>query len=406
MTEKILIVDDEPEAIENCRRILTRYRYECVAEADAHRALAAIERERPQVLLTDLRMPGLDGIGLLKAAKRIDPTIKVVLLTAYASIQTAVASMRHGAFDYLAKPFTGQQLRAVVRRALGEESDDSSEPETLPVPQGQFGGKPAAGTHDGMLIGNSAATQAVREIIERVAATEATLLIAGESGTGKEYVARTIHARSLRRAKPFVPVDCAIGDETAVDVMLFGVEPATGDGAAGVRPGLLESAHGGTLFLDDVDGLSPRLQAKVVRALKERRSRRVGSSGFFDVDVRVMAASDQDLQLLCSQGKFRSDLYGHLNVVPVALIPLRERVEDIDPLADWFVRTFFERKRGRRSLPPDFTPRARALLRRYVWRGNVRELRNVIERAAVLADGSSIDLAHLPDRLWSSWLVP
>ncbi|HEX7767444.1 MAG TPA: response regulator, partial [Nitrospira sp.] len=193
MTEKILIVDDEPEAIENCRRILTRYRYECVAEADAHRALAAIERERPQVLLTDLRMPGLDGIGLLKAAKRIDPTIKVVLLTAYASIQTAVASMRHGAFDYLAKPFTGQQLRAVVRRALGEESDDSSEPETLPVHQGQAGGKPAAGTHDGMPIGNSAATQAVREIIERVAATEATLLIAGESGTGKEYVARTIH---------------------------------------------------------------------------------------------------------------------------------------------------------------------------------------------------------------------
>lgn len=405
-SDKILIVDDEPDAIENCRRILSRQRYECVVEADANRALAAIERERPQVLLTDLRMPGLDGIGLLKAAKRIDPHIKVVLLTAYASIQTAVASMRHGAFDYLAKPFTGQELRAVVRRALGEEWNDASEGEAVPPARAGGGTASLAPAQEEALIGNSAATKAVRELIGRVAATEAAVLVSGESGTGKEYVARTIHARSVRHTEAFVPVDCAVGDEAALDAQLFGVEPTSALSHTGLQPGLLEAACGGTLFLDEVDGLSLRLQAKVVRALKEGRGRRLGSARFFDLDLRVIAASSQDLPRLCGQGEFRGDLHGHLNVVPISLLPLRERADDIEPLAEWFLHNFFLRRRAPRPVQADITPKARALLRRYVWRGNVRELRNVIERAAVLADGSLIDLPHLPDRLWSSWLMP
>jgi DNA-binding NtrC family response regulator len=392
--EKILIVDDEPEAIENCRRILSRHRYHCVGEADSNRALAVIERERPQVLLTDLRMPGLDGIGLLKAAKLIDPTIKVVLLTAYASIQTAVASMRHGAFDYLAKPFTGQELRTVVQRALGQAGDDTSD--RAGVSFSPVNGLTESGTAapEGVLIGNSPATQRVREVVERVAATEATLLISGEAGTGKEYLARTIHARSVRQSKPFVSIGCIAGDEATLEAQLFGIE-----GALGSQPGLLEMAQGGTLFLDEVGGLSPRLQAKVARALKESRGRRVGEEQYYDVDLRVMAASTQDLQSLCGRGEFREDLYWLLNVVPIVLHPLRERVDDIDVLAHWFLRACQVRGTDDQLLWQDFTPRARRRLRHYPWPGNLRELRSVIEHAAVLADGSLIDLTHLPDRL-------
>ncbi|SPP66050.1 sigma-54-dependent transcriptional regulator [Nitrospira lenta] len=392
--DKILIVDDEPEAIENCRRILSRHRYQCVGEADSNRALAVIERERPQVLLTDLRMPGLDGIGLLQAAKRIDPAITVVLLTAYASIQTAVASMRHGAFDYLAKPFTGQELRTVVQRALGQERGVASV--RAEVSRAPVTGLMERGTaaQEGVLIGNSAATQMVRDVVERVAATEAALLISGEAGTGKEYLARTIHARCVRRSKPFVSVGCIAGDDATLDAQVFGVA-----GSSGSQPGLLEMARGGTLYLNEVGGLSPRLQAKIARALKECRGRRVGEERYYDLDLRVMAASTQDLQACCDRREFREDLYWHLNVVPVLLRPLRERVDDIDALAHWILRTCQVGHRDDHLMWQNFTPRARRRLRHYPWPGNLRELWSVIEHAAVLADGSLIDLTHLPDRL-------
>jgi len=392
--DKILIVDDEPDAIENCQRILSRHRYHCVGEADSNRALAVIERERPQLLLTDLRMPGLDGIGLLKAAKLIDPTIKVVLLTAYASIQTAVASMRHGAFDYLAKPFTGQELQTVVQRALGREGDDSSDRNAAPLSPAKGPAESVPTALEGVLIGNSPATQTVREVVERVAATEAALLISGEAGTGKEYLARTIHARSVRQSKAFVSVACIAGDELTLEAQVFGAE-----GSLGSQPGLLEMARGGTLFLDEVGGLSPRLQAKVARALKECRGRRVGEERYYDVDLRVMAASTQDLQSLCGRGEFREDFYWHLNVVPILLRPLRERVDDIDVLAHWVLRTCQVGDTDDQLMWQNFTPRARRRLRHYPWPGNLRELRSVIEHAAVLADGSLIDLTHLPDRL-------
>ncbi|MGA6826309.1 sigma-54-dependent transcriptional regulator [Nitrospira sp. NS4] len=394
VTDKILIVDDEPDAIENCRRMLRRHRYECVGEADSHRALAAIQRERPQVLLTDLRMPGLDGIELLKAAKRIDPGIRVVLVTAYASIQTAVASMRHGAFDYLAKPFTGQELRTVVQRALGESTGDSREGEESAIPPTKGLALLVRSSYEGGLIGHSAATQAVREVIERVRGTEAAVLISGEIGTGKEYVARMIHAGSARRSKPFVPVDCLGCDEAAMDIQLFGTEPS-----AGSQPSLLESVQGGTLFLREVNALSPRLQAKIARTMKERRGRRAGGTQSFDVDVRMLAGSTQDVQRLCARGEFREDLYSSLSVVPLALRPLRERVEDIDALAEWFLAAFLARTYGLPPVRPDIMPRTYRRLRRYAWPGNVRELRQVVELAAMLAERAPIDLIHLPDRL-------
>ena len=400
--DKILIVDDEPDALENCRRILSGHRYDCLLETDPNQALAAIERERPKVLLTDVRMPGLDGIGLLKAAKRIDPAIQVVLLTAYASIKTAVASMRHGAFDYLTKPFTGEELRAVIRRALGEESDDSTayEGESASPSTGKAK-RATARNEEEVLLGISAAMQAVRELIERVAATEATVLICGEHGTGKECAARTIHARSARQSKPFVAVDCLTSDESALEVQLFGTQQSASRVGVGSQSGLLELAHGATLCMDEVGGLSLQLQSKLLRALKERRGRRVGGNRFVEIDTRVIAGSPQDLPRACSRGEFRDDFYQYLNIVPIVLPPLRDRVEDIEALAQSYLQTSL-RERGRRPLQAGFTSEALALLRRYAWPGNVRELQNIIERAVVLADGPLIDLTHLPDRLRSS----
>jgi two-component system response regulator AtoC len=400
--DKILIVDDEPDALENCRRILSGHRYDCLVETDPSQALAAIAREHPKVLLTDFRMPGLDGIGLLKAAKRIDPAIQVVLLTAYASVKTAVASMRHGAFDYLTKPFTGEELRTVIRRALGEESDDSTKYEGESAsPSTGKSKRSTVRIEEEVLAGISAAMQAVRELIERVAATEATVLIVGEQGTGKECVARTIHARSACQSKPFVPVDCLTSDESALEVQLFGTEQSASRIGVGSQPGLLALAHGGTLFLDEVGGLSLQLQAKLLRALKERRGRRVGGTRFVGIDTRVIAGSSQDLQRACSRGEFRDDFYQFLNIVPIVLPPLRGRVEDIETLARSYLQTTL-RERGRPLLQASFTSDALALLRRYAWPGNVRELQNVIERAVVLADGPLIDLTYLPDRLRSS----
>lgn len=396
MTEKILIVDDEPEAIENCRRILSRYRYECVAAADARRALEIIERERPQVLLTDIRMPGLDGIELLKAAKGLDPAIKVVLVTAYASLQTAVESMRFGAFDYLAKPFTGKELCGVIRRALGEDSVQVNEVEPpMPPPASRVSEIVAA---EPVLAGESPSICAVRGVIERIAQTEAAVWLLGERGTGKERMARVIHAGSLRRSKHFVSVDCQASDEALVEWELFGGLASESVRGGGDRAGLLESADGGTLFLDEVEALSLRLQAKLLRVLKERQGRR-GNGTCYPLDARVVTASTQDLRTACQAGEFRDDLYQYLSIVPIAVPPLRQRTEDIDLLSRRFMEPLWLRKH--RTLPPvlGFTPDALARLSAYRWPGNVHELQRIVERAAVLADGPVIDRSYLPDNM-------
>ena len=396
VAEKILIVDDEPEAIENCRRILSRHRYECMAEADAHRALEIIEREQPQVLLTDIRMPGLDGIELLKAAKRIHPAIKVVLVTAYASLQTAVESMRFGAFDYLAKPFTGKELRGVIRRALGEDSIHVNEEEPATAPPASRVSEIVAA--EPVLAGESPSICAVRGVIERIAQTEAAVWLLGESGTGKERMARVIHAGSLRRSKHFVAVDCQASDEALVEWELFGGLASQSVRGGGDRAGLLESADGGTLFLDEVEALSVRLQAKLLRVLKERRGRR-GNGTFYPLDVRVVASSTRDLRKACHAGEFREDLYQYLSIVPIMVPPLRQRVEDIDLLSRRFMEPLWLRKH--RTLPPvfGFTPDALARLSEYSWPGNVHELQRVAARAVVLADGPVIDRSYLPDNI-------
>ena len=394
---KILIVDDEPEALENCSRILRRFRYDCLTEPDPVRAVDVIKRERPGLVLTDLCMPGLDGIGVLNEAKRLDPEVHVVLLTAHATVQTAVTSMRQGALDYILKPFTGAELEAVARRAFAGDAGRPSvanESPQAPARRAKNNAPP--------MLGDSRAIRDVLDLVSKVARTDANVLIYGESGTGKELAARTIHSRSLRAAQPFVPVDCVSLPDTLLESELFGHEKGAFTGAHTSKPGLFEMAQGGTVFLDEVSGMSQNLQARLLRVLQERQVRRVGGTRLVDVDVRVIAASNQDLEQACRQGTFREDLYFRLNVIPVALPPLRAREGDIRLLAREFLGRFSRRSGLAPDLTPDLSPEVMELLVRYPWPGNVRELQNVIERAVALAEGSVICVEHVPERLHQS----
>lgn len=393
---KILIIDDEEEALENCRRILSRVPYDCVAASNPRRALELLEREQPGLVLTDLRMPHMDGIEVLTAAKRLDPGVQVVLLTAYATVETAVTSMRFGAFDYITKPFTSTELVQVVRRAFDADGRATHTPVAVPsAPRAAV----AAPDEAVRIVGSSAAMKAVVALAGKVAPTDANVLIYGESGTGKELLARYIHQTSRRAARPFLPVDCVSLTDSLLESELFGHEKGAFTGAHTARPGLFEVAHGGTVFLDEVSGMSPNLQARLLRVLQERQVRRVGGTRFVHVDVRVIAASNQNLEELCRKGTFREDLYYRLNVIPVALPPLRSREGDILLLANEFVTRFVQRVRTEPRVVPSLDPSAAEALMRYAWPGNVRELQNVMERAAVLVEGQTVTSAHLPERV-------
>ena len=385
---KILIVDDEVEALENCRRILSRLGHECLTEHDPVRALNVVQQERPGLVLTDLRMPGLSGIDVLNATKRFDPTIKVVLMTAFATVQTAVSSMRQGALDYILKPYTSKDLEEVAHRAF-EESPRQNLPPVL-----------ARAKHPlRQIVGKSSAIQAVLNLVNKVAGTDANILIYGESGTGKELVARAIHDHSQRASKPFVPVDCVSMPDALLESELFGQERGAFTGAHVAKSGLFETAHGGTVFLDEVSGMSQTLQSRLLRVLQERQFRRVGGTRYIDIDVRVIAASNRDLAEAQKKGEFREDLYYRLNVIPIVLPPLREREGDVEVLAREFLQRFMQQHRTDTGIMATFEPAAIAALTSYTWPGNVRELQNVIERAAALADGPVIRLEHLPSSL-------
>lgn len=393
---KILIIDDEPEALENCRRILSRLQYECLIEHNPLRAVEVLERERPGLVLTDLRMPGLDGIGVLNAAKQLDPDVQVVLLTAYSSVQTAVTSMRQGACDYLTKPFSSAQLEEVTRRAFGETPDIAAGTDAQHGP-----GKkarpmlPSRIVQEDSMIGESEAMRRIGDLIRRVAPTPANVLIYGESGTGKELAARAIHAHSRRAGGAFVPVDCAALPDTLLESELFGHERGAFTGAHVSKPGLFEIAEGGTVFLDEVSAMSDVLQSRLLRVLQERQVRRVGGTRFLNIDVRIVAASNRDLAEASRSEQFRHDLYYRLNVIQITLPPLRARSGDVPLLA----KTLLARCTASGSEPLALDADVLNVLSRYDWPGNVRELQNVIERAAALADGPFIRIEHLPDEL-------
>ncbi len=395
-TGKILIVDDEVDALENCRRILSRLGYDCLTEHDPLRAVQRIQQERPGLVLTDLRMPGLDGIGVLVEAKRVDPMIKVVLMTAYATVQTAVASMRYGALDYLLKPYTSKNLEDVATRAF-EQTGSNHPGEDLP----EGAGPAVAGRKSaiGAVIGNSQAIREVKELIKKVARTDANILIYGESGTGKELVARAIHDESDRTGQPFLPIDCVALPDSLLESELFGHEKGAFSGAHAAKAGLFEVANRGTVFLDEVSGMSQMLQSRLLRVLQERQVRRVGGTRYADIDVRVIAASNSDLEEACRRGEFREDLYYRLNVIPVVLPPLRDREGDVQLLAREFLSRFRGRGNDTPNMEPAFSADALACLNAHTWPGNVRELQNVMERVAALADGPTILVEHLPERI-------
>jgi DNA-binding NtrC family response regulator len=382
---RVLVVDDEPDMVENCARILKRASYQCLSTTDPHQALALVESERPDLLLTDLKMPGMDGMELLRRARAIDPTLPVILITAFATIESAVAAIKDGAFDYLPKNFSVDQLRVAVERGLRHRELELENRNLREQLQGTLGFE--------NIIGRSPAMTQVFELVRKAARSDANILVVGESGTGKELIARAVHANSPRAAQPFVPVDCASLPEQLLESELFGHEKGAFTGAVRAKPGLMEVAHRGTLFLDEIGELPLPLQVKLLRTLQERQLRRVGGTAQIDVDVRLVSATNRDLREAASRGQFREELYYRVNVIAIQLPPLRARAGDVKLLAF----AFLKRYGGQRVT--GFDDEALRTLEAYAWPGNVRELQNVVERACALADGDRVSRGDLPDYL-------
>lgn len=387
---RILLLDDEPDMLENCRRILSRAGHECFVSSDPAEAVALLESALPDLVITDLRMPSIDGLEIMRRAQALDPGRPVIMLTAFATIESAVAAVKAGAFDYLAKPFTMDQLRLAAERALAQRNLMIENRNLRAQLSGVFGFE--------NIIGSSLAIQRVIDFVRKAARSEANILVLGESGTGKELVARAIHANSPRAAGAFVPVDCAALPENLLESELFGHERGAFTGAVSSKPGLLETAGGGTVFLDEIGELPIGLQAKLLRAIQEREIRRVGGTHQVRIDVRILSATNRDLRTLVAAGQFRDDLFYRIDVIDIMLPPLRERASDIVLLA----QRFLERFRGSgETAPRGLESDAIAALEAYRWPGNVRELQNVIERACALTEGPAISLRDLPEKIRS-----
>jgi DNA-binding NtrC family response regulator len=377
------VVDDEPGLRESFHLILDED-FEVIDVPDGPSALEVVRSSQVDVVLLDIRLPGMDGIEVLERIKAIDESLEVVLVTAVRTVRTAVAAMKLGAFDYLTKPFEEDELLSLVRRALERRS---LEREVVYL-RSELERRSAA-----EIVGQHPEMQRLYRLVAQVARTSTTVLITGESGTGKELIARAIHRQGPRRDKPFVAVNPAAISETLMESELFGHERGAFTGAYQRKLGKFELAQGGTLFLDEIATLKSELQAKLLRVLQEREIERVGSAQTIKIDVRIIAATNADVPAAVAAGTFREDLYYRLNVVHVTVPPLRERVDDIELLVAHFVRRYnLEFGKHIQGL----TPEAVAVLRAYAWPGNVRELQNVVERAVVLGEGPLIGVDDLP----------
>ncbi len=375
----VCVVDDQALMRESVQQTLIGQEHQVFAFENAQDALTSIKQRSFDVVLTDLRLPGMDGVALLREMRRLGIDTPVVLMTAFASVATAVEAMKLGAFDYIQKPFNADELAILIERAVRDRDlvrDNEAMRRTL---------EDMAGSRE--LVGQSSAMRPLLEKIQRVAQSAATVLITGESGTGKELIARAIHAASPRADKPMMCVNCAALSPTLLESELFGHEKGSFTGADRMRKGRFELADGGTLLLDEVSEVPPPLQAKLLRVLQEREFERVGSSVTRRVDVRVIATTNRDLRDWSAKARFRADLYYRLSVLPVEAPPLRDRKDDIPLLLDHFVARICERE-GRAR--PRFTREALLLLGEYDWPGNVRELQNMAERVCVLEAGREV----------------
>jgi two-component system response regulator PilR (NtrC family) len=383
--ERILVVDDDRGMQDVLDIMLSRAGYQVATADDGAAALEIIRKKKFDLVITDLKMPRVDGIDLLKGVKETAPDTAVILLTAFASGETALAAMREGAYDYVEKNFNVDDMLAIVRDAIDRKETARKEPALAP-PQGQDA------RYFGTMVGRSKEMQKVYALIGKVAETPANVLILGESGTGKELVARAIHDNSARKGKPFVAINCGGIPENLLESELFGCMKGSFTGAHADRAGLFEVARGGTIFLDEIAELPVILQVKLLRVVQERTIRRIGGSEDIKVDVRIVSATNQDLQAKVKKGEFREDLYFRLNVIPIHIPPLRKRKEDIPLLAQYFIEKY-AREFGKEV--KRISTYALELLMGYPFPGNIRELENIIERSVALESSSII----LPENL-------
>jgi len=380
----VLVVDDDAGLRESCRLILEED-FDVLDAEDAAQGMEVLRRNAVDVVLLDVRLPGIDGLEALRQIKVLDEQVEVILVTAVKTVRTAVTAMKLGAFDYLTKPFEEEEVLAVIRRALERRAMQRE----LTYLRSELARRQDGDT----IVGQSAEMRKLYQTIAQVARTSATVLISGESGTGKELVARAIHNQSPRRDRPFVPVNPAAIVESLIESELFGHERGAFTGAVQKKLGKFELAQGGTLFLDEIASLKAEPQIKLLRVLQEREIERVGGTRRIPVDVRIIAATNIDLKRAVASQSFRADLFYRLNVVPIAMPPLRDRRGDVPLLVDHFIRKY-DQQFGKRLA--GMSPEALAALEEYHWPGNVRELQNLVERSVALVEGPLVQLQDLP----------
>ena len=383
-TSRILVVDDEMIVCESCKRILEEEGYEVDIALSGKEAFEKMKANPFDIVITDLKMPGIDGMEVLRTFRKEYPDSIIIMITGFSTVETAVEAMKLGAFDYIPKPFTPDEVTIVVKKAIEKKSLMLENIYLRQELQEKYG------FHN--IVGKSKKMQEIYRIIAKVATTDSTVLIYGQSGTGKELIARAVHFNSPRREKQFVPVDCAVLSENLLESELFGHVRGSFTGAVTTKPGLFEVADGGTVFLDEVGNISLSIQAKLLRVLQEREFTPVGGTKSKKVDIRLIAATNKDLEKMIKEETFREDLYYRLNIVPIYLPTLRERQEDIPLLAVHFLKKYAE-EMGKTIKA--FTPEAMEKLMKYPWPGNVRELENVIERTVVMTDDEMVRMEHL-----------
>jgi nitrogen regulation protein NR(I) len=388
--EKILVIEDDETVRTLLRSFLKEKGFEVTTAVSGVAGIDMLRAEKFDLILTDLKLPGgIDGMGVLREVTVNKINIPVIVLTAHATVETAVEAMKNGAFDYITKPFNFDELMIILKKALSVSKLQQENVMLKMQLKKKYDFKG--------LIGDSPPMQAVYELIEKIADTDSTILITGESGTGKELIAKTIHYNNTTRAGgPFVPLNCAAIPKDLLESELFGHEKGAFTGAINTRIGRFELAQGGTLFLDEVGELDPSLQVKLLRILQEREFERVGGVKTIKVDVRILAATNKDLEKETKEGKFREDLFYRLNVIPLHLPPLRKRVEDISLLMAHFVQEFSKK---RKREPLTFSPETMEYLMKYHWPGNVRELENLIERLTILVSSKDVQVSDLPEKL-------
>jgi two-component system, NtrC family, response regulator AtoC len=387
--EKILIADDEAFICENLKRILEEEGYPTVVAQSGQGAMDCLREETIDLVFLDLNLPDISGLEVLKQVKEWDPDLLVIIITGYASVESAVEALKMGAYDYIKKPFKADVIKLIVKLALETQSLKKEVHYLKKQHDGAMG--------EQHIIAESRAFQEVLQQVREVAKhADTTVLITGESGTGKEVIARAIHNLSPRAQRPFLEINCAALPENLLESELFGHEAGAFTDAKGRKIGLLEATNGGSVFLDEIGEMQPGLQAKLLRVIEDKKIRRLGGHRLQEVNLRIIAATNQDLQEAVKEKRFREDLYYRLHIVPIHLPPLRERPEDIIALSKYCLLEFARKFRRRFH---EIRPEAQQILLSYRWPGNVRELRHILERICILHDGEAIQVTHLPKEL-------